>query len=322
MDCRRVPTERKATAIAAEQIGALLQNPSLPYGEALSVEVVDSHYSRAAYLHVTGDFDNHVVIARSAGNRVYYRQPAEPSDSSSGPGHPTWYGQPFRLADPATWGVPAQTAERQDRTKKGRRLRIRIERWNDLSMRGHRDCPMHARPFDLLRCTVFDAETGKRLFERPSWLIAMGRRRAELTLEQIYTAYCQRFDLEHFFRFAKQRLLLDKFRTPEVVHEEHWWELVCLAYIQLWLAAPLADALPKPWERYLPERPSGTLSSSSRVQRDFGRIIRLIGTPASPPERRGISPGRRQGARPGRRPRLPVIFKGKKKRQTVTCSAR
>ncbi len=322
MDCRRVPTERKATEVAAERIGALLNDSSLPYGEALSVEVADSHYSHAYYLHTSGDFDNHVVIARSAGNRVYYRQPVAPPDSSSGPGHPTWYGQPFRLADPETWGAPAETAELQDRTKKGRLLRIRIERWNDLSMRGHRDCPMHARPFDLLRCTVFDAETGERLFERPSWLLAMGRRRAESTLERIHSAYRQRFDLEHFFRFAKNRLLLDKFQTPEVAHEECWWQLVCLAYIQLWLAAPLADALPKPWERYLPERPAGTVSPPTRVQRDFGRIIRLIGTPARPPERRGISPGRRQGARPGRRPRLPVIFKGKKKRKTATCSAR
>ena len=181
---------------------------------------------------------------------------------------------------------------------------------------------MHSRPFDLLRCTVFDAETGKRLFERPSWLLAMGRRRAELTLEQIDAAYRQRFDLEHFFRFAKNRLLLDKFQTPAVAHEEHWWQLVCLAYIQLWLAAPLANALPKPRERYLPKRPSGTVSSPSRVQRDFDRIIRLVGTPARSPERRGISPGRQQGARPDRRPRLPVIFKGKKKRKTVTCSAR
>jgi len=286
------------------------------------VEVVDSHYSRAAYLHITGDFANHVVIARSASNRVYYRQPTDPAVSAPGRGHPTWYGQPFKLADPDTWGAPAQTVELQDRTKKGRRLRIEIQRWNNLLMRGHRDCPMQSRPFDLLRCCVFDAETGKRLFKHPLWLLAMGQRRGEMTLEQAYIAYRQRFDLEHFFRFAKNRLLLDKFQTPEVQHEQHWWQLVCLAYIQLWLAAPLANALPKPWERYLPKRPSGTVSSPTRVQRDFDRIIRLVGTPARPPKRRGISPGRRHGARPDRRPRLPVIFKGKKNRQTATCSAR
>jgi hypothetical protein len=305
----------KATAVAAEQIGTLLNNESLPYGKDLSVEVADSHYGRAAYLHATGGFANHVVIARSASNRVYYRQPSDTCVSSSGPGHPTWYGQPFKLKDPESWGTPAQTTELAGQTKKGRHLRIEIERWNDLLMRGHRDCPMHSQPFDLLRCRVFDADTGKRVFKRTLWLLVRGQRRAEVTPEQIYTAYGQRFDLEHFFRFAKNRLLIDKFQTPEVRHEESWWQLACLAYIQLWLAAPLANALPKPWERYLPKPPSRTRCSPTQVQRDFGRIIRLLGTPARSPKRRGISPGRLQGARPDRRPRIPVIFKGRNSRQ-------
>lgn len=175
---------------------------------------------------------------------------------------------------------------------------------------------MHSPPSDRLSGRLFDAETGALVFQRPLWLwqIVRGRRGAEWTLEQIYTAYRQRFDLEHFFRFAKNRLLLDKFQTPEVRHEEHWWQLVCLAYLQLWLAAPLANALPKPWERYLPKRPSGTVSSPTRVQRDFERIIRLVGTPARSPKRRGISPGRRQDVQHDRRARFPVIFKGKKNR--------
>ena len=321
LDCRRIPTEKKACEVAAEQIGALLGDASLPYGEALSVQVADSHYSRAAYLHASGAFPNHIVIARSASNRVYYRQPSEGAATKPLRGHPKWYGEAFRLADPDTWGTPSQQAQWQDRTKKGRSIRIELQRWNDLLMRGHRDCPMHAYPFDLIRCTVFDAKTGQALFKRPLWLIVLGQRRAELTLEQSHTAYRQRFDLEHFFRFGKNRLLLDRFQTPDVQHEERWWQLVCLAYVQLWLAAPLAEDLPRPWERYLPEHCAGTLPSPARVQRDFERIIRRIGTPARSPKRRGISPGRAQGIRVDRRPRPPIIFKRKKKRKTVTCSA-
>jgi len=108
------------------------------------------------------------------------------------------------------------------------------------------DPPAGEDPLDWVLATNLLVQTPEQALEKLSW-------------------YLCRWQIEHFFRFAKQRLLLNKFRTPEVAHEKHWWELVCLAYIQLWLAAPLADALPKPWERYLPERPSGTLSSSSRV---------------------------------------------------------
>ena len=231
LDCRRIPTAKKATEVAAEQIGALLGDGALPDGEALSAQVADSHYSRAAYLHASGAFPNHVVIVRSASNRVYHRSPSDGAATEPARGHPKWYGEAFRLADPATQGVPSQSAELQDRTRKGRAIRIELQRWNDLLLRGHRDCPMHARPFDLARCTLFDAETGQALFKRPLWLLIMGQRRAELSLEQMYTAYRQRFDLEHFFRFGKNRLLLDRFQTPDVQQEERWWQLVCLAYV-------------------------------------------------------------------------------------------
>ncbi len=120
MDCQRVPTETNATAVAVEQIGALLEDASLPYGETLSVEVADSHYSRAYYLHTIGGIANHVVIARSAGNRVYYRQPADPADSSCGRGHPTWYGQPFRLAEtPGHWAHRRSASNGRTGPRKG-----------------------------------------------------------------------------------------------------------------------------------------------------------------------------------------------------------
>lgn len=321
LDCRRIPTERTASEVASEQIGALLGDAALPYGAALSAQVADSHYSHAAYLHAGGAFPNHVVIARSANNRVYYRQPNDAAASTPGRGHPKWYGEAFRLADPETWGPPSHCAELQECTKKGRAIRIELQRWNGLLMRGRHDCPMYTHPFDLIRCTVFDAETGQALFKRPLWLVVMGQRRAELTLAQIHAAYRRRFDLEHFFRFGKNRLLLDKFQTPDVAHEEHWWQLVCLAYVQLWLAAPLAEDLPRPWERYLPERPAGTLPSPARVQRDFEQIIRRIGTPARLPKRRGFSQGRTQGAQIEKRSRPPIIFKREKIPKTVTCSA-
>lgn len=298
----------------------MLSDTTLPYGAALSAQVADSYYSHVAYLHASGAFPNHVVIARSASNRVYYRQ-LNAAASTPVRGHPKWYGEAFRLADPETWGPPSHCAELQERTKKGRAIRIELQRWNDLLMRGRHACPMHTHPFDVMRCTVFDAETGQVLFKRPLWLIAMGQCRAEMTLEQMYAAYRQRFDLEHVFRFGKSHLLLDQFQTPDVAHEEHWWQLVCLAYVQLWLAAPLTEDLPRPWERYLPERPTGTLPAPARVQRDFERIIRQIGTPARLPKRRGFSRGRTQGAQIEKRSRPPIIFKREKILKTVTCSA-
>ena len=152
---------------------------------------------------------------------------------------------------------------------------------------------MHEHPFTLVRIVRYTKE-GKPLFKHPLWLIVMGERRHELTLEQIVQAYACRFNLEHFFRFGKQKLLLADFQTPDVTREENWWQLVHIAYAQLWMARHVADALPRPWERNLPVMKQRLLSPTL-VQRDFARIIRQLGTPAQPPKPRGISPGRRKG---------------------------
>jgi len=147
----------------------------------------------------------------------------------------------------------------------------------------------------------------------------VGQRRQELSLVEAWEAYGQRFDVEHYFRFGKQRLLMAAFQTPEVDHEENWLELVSLAYVQLWLARQLVEALPRPWEQYLPQ-PEGQVASPSASQRDLGRIIQEIGTPAQAPRPRGNSPGRAKGTRPARRKRHRVIKKDKKTRKTTSSS--
>ena len=128
-------------------------------------------------------------------------------------------------------------------------------------------------------------------------------------LLEIVQAYQQRFDLEHFFRFGKQRLLLDKFQTPQVESEESWTRLVLLAYLQLWLARPLAERWPRPWERYLPVVKEALEASPSLVQRDLSRIIREIGTPAAPPKPQNNASARLTGTKLPPRLRIPVVFK-------------
>ena len=128
---------------------------------------------------------------------------------------------------------------------------------------------------------------------------------------EAWEAYGQRYDVEHYFRFGKQRLLMASYQTPDVEHEENWLQIVALANGQLWLARNLAQSLPRSWERYLPEV-EGKTASPSTVQRDLERIIRQIGTPAAPPKPRGKSPGRAEGELQPPRVRHPVIKKGKK----------
>ncbi len=69
--------------------------------------------------------------------------------------------------------------------------------------------------------------------------------------------------------------------------------------------------MPRPWEKYLPKR-EGQMASPSTVQRDFGRIIRQLGTPANPPKVRHKGAGRAKGKTLVPRTRPKVVKKGKK----------
>ncbi|NJO48037.1 MAG: hypothetical protein HC835_21925 [Oscillatoriales cyanobacterium RM2_1_1] len=116
----------------------------------------------------------------------------------------------------------------------------------------------------------------------------------------------ERFDLEHFFGFAKTHLLLTSIQTPELASEASWFRLACLAYHQLWMARHLVDHLPLPWQKHLLAKRDKKLTPRM-IQRGFFRLIQQIGSRASPPKPRGISLGRAPGTQFESRPLRPLI---------------
>jgi len=319
LSIRRVTSDESDRDIGAAQVKAVLADETLPFSDALCVTVGDTTYSARSFVGPLAAHESLVTIARLRGNRVLYRPASPPEEDAASPGHPTWYGAPFDLKDETTWGEPDDETQVDYLTPRGRRYRVHLQGWHSRLMRGSRAHPMHRYPFTVVRARVFNAK-GELVFQRPLWLLALGPRREELTLIDSWQAYRQRFDLEHFFRFGKQRLLMNAYHTPDVHYEENWWQIVALAYTQLWLARSLTDALPRPWERYLP-RPETGIAPPAQVQRDFERIIRLMGTPAQAPKPRGIAPGRVRGYQPKRRTRQPVIKKGAKPSQKAKQAA-
>lgn len=310
----RVPTWEDKEMVGAKQIDRLMQDDKLPFGRELTVEVVDSSYSKLPYLHTHRRFPNLVTVVRVQSNRTFCQQyvPTAEEEEKPSRGHPRWYGKRFSLSDPQTWPEPDATLTRHEISRRGKKYRVEIQVWHNMLMHGKIKpiaLPMHKHPFSLVRIVRYDEE-GNEAFKHPLWLIVMGERRHELTLEHIHQAYSRRSDIEHFFRFGKQKLLLNGFQTPEVKREENWWQLDHIAYAQLWMARHLADALPRPWERNLPNMKQ-RLISPTLVQRDFARIIRQLGTPAQPPKPRGISPGRRQGTKLPPRPHHQVVVKSR-----------
>jgi len=305
----RVPTSQDKEMVGGSQVDALLDDPQLPFGQELCVEAVDSSYSKPGYLHAHRRHPNLVTIARAKSNRTFSHQFQPEGEAVKTAGHPRWYGDPFKLSSTAEQAAPDETLTRWETSARGKWYRVEIQAWHNILMRGKCTAPMHKHPFTLVCITRYDQD-GQPAFKRPLWLLVMGDRRNELSLEQIYLAYQARFDIEHFFRFGKQKLLLTQFQTPEVAREEKWWHLNHIAFAQLWLARHLTVALPRPWERNLPPMKK-RLISPSLAQRGFARIIRQLGTPAAAPKPRNISSGRTPGFKLPKRPRQPVVVKSK-----------
>lgn len=313
----RVHSSQTKNEAGVEQVKQLFSDETLPFAVDLNVLVGDSDYSSVFFLGPIADQENLVTITRAANNRVFYRQPAPLH--KPGKGHPLWYGQPFRLKDPTTWGDPDATFITSYTSRRGKSYSLHLEGWHNLLMRGKRNLPMHKHPFTLVRARLLDT-AGKPVYTRPLWLIVLGERRDELSLLDNWNSYEQRVDMEHFFRFGKQKLLLDDYQTPIVEHEENWWQIAQLAYVQLYLARDLAEMLPRPWEKGLFKAVQSVVASPAMVLRAFERIISQIGTPAKSPKPRGKSPGRAKGQKPELRKRHPVIRKGKKEQKSPAAA--
>lgn len=309
LSVRRVESKETKRSTGVYQVKALMKDETLPFYQELCVAVGDSDYSSVSYLGEVATIPNLITVARVRSNRVFYRQP-EKEEGKNKPGHPKWYGERFDLKDSKTWGKPDEVIFTTHTTRSEQTYTVRIEGWYELLMRGTREYPMHKYPFSLIRIQMFNS-AGELVWERPMWLMIIGERRKEISLLEAWKSYLKRYDIEHFFRFGKQKLLTTAYQTPEVQYEENWWQLTQLAYVQLWLARNLAEKMPRPWERYLPRYTTelDREASPTEVQRDFGRIRKEIGTPAKTSKPRGFSPGRSKGESIEKRESHPVIKK-------------
>lgn len=312
----RVPSDQNKELFGIEQALIWAEDKNLPFHKQLIALAADRAYSSRTCLYTAWQQANLVLLTRLRHNQVVYHQPEAVLEKKSG--HPRWYGQAFRLNQPHTWTEPSTTYQFERGTSRGKVERISVKAWSNMLLRGkHKPArlPLHECPFTLVQVITY-RQDGSQKYKNPLWLIAFGQRQAELTLPEIVADYFQRPNIEHFNRFAKQDILFTSFHTSETAHEENWGHLVALSYVQLYLAQPLAQVLPKPWQNHLPQfQGQGLVYTPAMVQSDFARIIQAIGSPAKHPKRRGNSSGRPQGSTKPPRPRQEVVKKGKKRKK-------
>ena len=304
LSIKRVTSDQSGTKVGIDQLEAI-SNDTV-FKKHLCVSVADSAYSTRAWVISVGKWSNVVHISRMRNNRKVHRVPH--SEGKSKRGRPVIYGDEILLNNPSQPDLEEFT---MITNQKGLEHKVILERWNDVVMKGSKDERTHEHPFDMVRIRVVD-KGGKSVHRRPLWLMIAGAKRRKITSKKAYNNYGRRYDIEHFFRFGKQRLGLTNSQTCETLHEENWIWVGILAYNMLYHARQLTEPVSHPWEKRKIQV-IGKTKRPSQVQRDYGRFIRGFGTPAPMPKTRGKSPGRKLGYRRGDREDQPLIKKGKRK---------
>jgi hypothetical protein len=138
---------------------------------------------------------------------------------------------------------------------------------------------------------------------KPIWLACLLEEM--LPIAEFWPLYQRRFNIDHWNRFAKQRLhwTLPKLSTPE--QGQSWSDLMPLLTWQLWLAREIVQDNPLPWQK--PQQ-SGQLTPG-RVAQAFGTILAAIGTPACFPKTRGKSRGWPKGKKRTAKIHYPTVKK-------------
>ena len=303
LSTRRVRSNQSGTEIGFMQFEEIVNHTT--FKNHFCVGVTDAAYSTRSWVIGISKQPHAVQIARMRGNRKLYRIP--PVGGQTRRGRPQLYGEELLLQDPS---VPDLEEIATTTTRKGQKRNVLLQRWNNVIMQGSKDKRTHEHPFDVLRISVTD-EKGNPVYKRPLWLMITGIKRHTICSKDAYLAYGRRYDIEHFFRFGKQRLGLVSSQTPETFHEENWHWIGLLAYNMLYYTRTLARSVRYRWEKKEIQMLS-SVKRPSQVQRDYERIIRGIGTPAPIPKPRGKSPGRRQGEKGKRRPDRLLVRKSAK----------
>jgi len=303
LSAQRVKSDEKGNEIGMRQLVELIDK--LEQSGKLNISFGDSLYGTTECRRTASKEHNLVHIYRLRISRNLFLPAAE---SNSGPGRKSEYGQKVSLSKPDTHPPHDEETEWSWESTQGKQYTASIKCWKDMLIRGSKEFKSSEHPINALQIKVTD-EDGKQVFKRPLWLAVFGERRHEIDIKDAYSGYCSRYDIEHFFRSSKNKMLLDDHQTPEVNNEESWWKLNMLAYAQLYQGQELTQGLPYPWEKYLPsfkDQEENKIATPAQTQRGFEKLLDQIGTPASPCKKRGNPQGRKSGTELAKRSKKPV----------------
>jgi hypothetical protein len=205
----------------------------------------DSAYSCNKFIYKLSKRENVAIIARMRANKAIYEKY---DDKKEGSGRKRKYGKKSSLNKPEYLPKPNQIDEFDEVTNKGDIQRVKLSFFEGYICRGSKDYKMSEIEINFVRVEVFK-ETGERKYDRDLWIGVSGKARGKVTMKAAYYEYKDRFDIEHYFKFSKSKLLMDKFQSSDPKKDEDFMLFGAISYHVLCKAADLLDDIQvRPWE--------------------------------------------------------------------------
>jgi hypothetical protein len=265
----RIKLDQTATECLLEQLSVLFKDNLLPFEKAnLVVNRLDTGYGNAQYLSPSYQHENLVSVVRlRQGQKIYL-----PTSELNRGGRPSIYDKTPRylyqksrtktikykdsfrdVFQSSIYEVaPTQVQQVESIAKSGKKTTHQITQWDNLLLRTKKGKKMSDKPFNLVAVLSIDTQTGEKVFNDPLFIVIFGKNKDKLSPQDAFNEYMQRFGIEGFFRFGKQKLLIDKLQTPDIQHLDNWLLVVQLAVFLLFLTAYDAQHTCPKWQKYLP----------------------------------------------------------------------
>ncbi len=286
---------------------------TLNLSDTLTMSIGDSLYGTDPCRESAVGIPNHIHLFRLKSTRNIFNASDEaPPTIKKSKGRPQRYGKKIKLKELHVNLKADEKISTPYTSSNGKKYTIQVSMWVNKLLRGTRAFKSFEHPINVVCIEKTDAD-GKAVFKNKCWVAVLGKRRHEVSILDACNYYRSRYDIEHFFRFCKTKLLVDKYQTPDTTHEESWWSLCMLAYAQLFFAKACITATAKKWEQYLPafKQSRDELYSPSLTQRGFSKLLTCIDTPARACIIRGTTSGRRMRDELTKRLKHPINFKTK-----------
>ena len=103
-------------------------------------------------------------------------------------------------------------------------------------------------PINFIRVEVFK-ENGEKKYDRDLWIGVAGKVRDKITILDAFKEYSDRFDIEHYFKFSKSKLLMDKMQSSDSKKDEDFMLMTAIAYHVLCKSSDLLNEINvRAWE--------------------------------------------------------------------------